>query len=263
MKIIYDKSVCNKIIDFKDIEKIIEIIIINKNLNNYILNINVQPIRSKNLASYSNYSKNIIVYAGTVELMIENIEKNILVADDFEKILYQNLSILQIILHEVEHANQEKIAYIENSLEAFIIRISHLIDKQENEKLYECCPTERFAEIKSFQELLLLIDYIKNRLNELPKIIETEKSQRLLRGYHFSDNLITNPIVTYFEIDNKRELLNSFDWYSEENENINKYSLDSRLFYGFPISKIEYARLLKNLIENKTANFKDFIRIKK
>ena len=54
LKIIYDKSIDNKIIDIKDIDKILELLIIDSQLNNYILNIDIQPIRSNNLASYSN-----------------------------------------------------------------------------------------------------------------------------------------------------------------------------------------------------------------
>jgi hypothetical protein len=57
LKIIYDKSINNKIIDIDDIDKILDFLINVKQLNNYILNIDIQPIRSNNLASYSSYSK--------------------------------------------------------------------------------------------------------------------------------------------------------------------------------------------------------------
>ena len=57
LKIIYDKTIDNKILDLKDIENILEILVIEKNLNDYILNINIQQIRSNNLASYSSYTK--------------------------------------------------------------------------------------------------------------------------------------------------------------------------------------------------------------
>ena len=66
LKIIYDKSINNKIIDINDIDKILELLINKKQLNNYILSIDVQQIRSNNLASYSNYSKKITVYPYTI-----------------------------------------------------------------------------------------------------------------------------------------------------------------------------------------------------
>lgn len=68
--------------------------------------------------------------------------------DWYRKNLYKNLSILQVLLHEIEHANPEKISYSENSLEAFIIRMSSLVNNSSNENLYEYCPEERLAEIK-------------------------------------------------------------------------------------------------------------------
>ena len=121
LKIIYNKSINNKIIDINDIDKILELLINEKQLNNYVLNIDVQSIRSNNLASYSSHSKKITIYSYTIELMLKNIENNILNISDFEKILYKNLSLLQVLLHEIEHANQERIAYIENTLESFKI----------------------------------------------------------------------------------------------------------------------------------------------
>lgn len=100
---------------------------INKNLNDYVLGINVQQVRSNNLASYSDCTKKVTIYTEKIEQMVNNIENNILTDSDFEITLYQNLLILQVILHELEHANQQKIAYSQNSLEAFIIRLSYLI----------------------------------------------------------------------------------------------------------------------------------------
>lgn len=57
LKIIYDKTIDNKILDLKDIEKILEILVFEKRLNDYILNISIQQIRGNNLASYSTYTK--------------------------------------------------------------------------------------------------------------------------------------------------------------------------------------------------------------
>ena len=125
LKIIYDKTIDNKILDLKDIENILEILVIEKNLNDYILNINIQQIRSNNLASYSSYTKEITVYTEMINKMVKDIEKSILNISVFETTLYKNLSILQILLHEVEHANQQKIAYHDNTLEALIIRLSY------------------------------------------------------------------------------------------------------------------------------------------
>src|SRR5574344_1967324 len=113
-RIIYDETVNNRILSLKDIEKILELLIIDKCLNDYIISLSVQHGRSNNLASYSIYTKKIILHTQKIEYMVSDIENNVLNANAFEIMLYKNLSILQIILHEVEHANYQKIAYQEN-----------------------------------------------------------------------------------------------------------------------------------------------------
>lgn len=260
LKIIYDKSLINKLLDFNDIEKVLELLIINNELNEYILNINVQSIRSNNLASYSAYDKSITIYSGMIEFMIQNIEKNILLTNDFEKMLYKNLSLLQIILHEVEHANQIKIAYTNNSLEALIIRMTYLTNYSSQKSLYECCPTERFAEIKSYKEIQLLVSYIDKKLIRLQKTIESDELQRLLKGYHYKNTNVESPLINYFKLSKKEQILNYFDWYSKKKqETLNSvssnYNLNDRLKYGFPIDTNEYSSCMKKLVLSLNEDF--------
>lgn len=245
LKIIYNKALNNEILNLKDIEKILELLVIEKCLNEYILNINVQPIRSNNLASYSNYTKKITIYTEMIEQMVKDIENNILNTNNFEIILYKNLSILQILLHEVEHANQQKIAYNDNTLEALIIRLSYLVNNGYDENLYEYCPEERLAEIKSFEEIKSLIGYINKNLVSLPDIIEMEKLKRQLIGYHYKDNNINVPIIDYFTLGNKKHLLDAFDLTNNVTE---EYTLNERFKYGFSISTDEYGTSMKKLV---------------
>lgn len=254
LKIIYDKSIKNKILDIKDIDKILELLIANKGLNDYVLNINVQQIRSDNLASYSSYTKNITVYIKAIDRMIKNIEKNILITNDLEISMYKNLSILQILLHEIEHANQQKIAYNENSLEALIIRMSYLIPNAYSEKLYEYCPEERLAEIKSFENLLLVINYLNKKPNNLLEILNAEKLQRLLRGYHYINCSVISPLNAYFTLGNRADLLNCLNF------KINM--LSEKMKFGFSISIDEYRNNMSNLILSLNKKFKDKINIK-
>lgn len=259
LKIVYDKTNNNEILNLKDIEKILELLVVEKCLNEYILNIDVQLIRSNNLASYSNYTRKITIYTKTIDQMVKDIDNNILNINKFETTLYKNLSILQILLHEIEHANQQKIAYHNNTLEALIIRLSYLVNNGYDEKLYEFCPEERLAEIKSFEEINTMISYINNKLDLLPNIIETEKLKRQLRGYHYKNNFVTVPIVEYFTIGNKEKLLEAFDL---SNSALNNYTLNDRYKYGFPISNIEYGTSMKKLVLSLQKNFKNQINIK-
>lgn len=259
LKIIYDKTIDNKILDLGDIEKSLELLVIEKSLNDYILNINIQPIRSNNLASYSTYTKKITVYTETIEQMVKDIENNIFNVNKFETTLYKNLSILQILLHEVEHANQQKIAYNDNTLEALIIRLSYLITNGYDANLYEYCPEERLAEIKSFEEIGVLVSYINKHLITLPDIVQMERLKRLLRGYHYRDYSVNIPIVDYFTLGNKKKLLDSLDL---SNDILEKYTLNDRFKYGFPISTSEYGVSMKTLILTLNQNFKNKINIK-
>ncbi|HJJ16511.1 MAG TPA: hypothetical protein OIM63_00240 [Bacilli bacterium] len=256
LRIIYDKTINNKILSSKDIEKILELLVIQKCLNKYILNINVQQIRSNNLASYSNYTKEITIYTEMIEKMVKNIENNILIANNFEIILYKNLSILQVLLHEVEHANQQKIAYNDNTIEALIIRLSYLVNNTDYDILYEFCPEERLAEIKSFEEINNSICYINKDLTFLPNIIEMEELKRKLRGYHYKKGYITIPIVDYFNNSNNQELLAAFDL---TNNVMDDYSLKERFKYGFPISIDEYGNSMNKLVLSLKKNFNNRI----
>lgn len=258
LKIIYDKTINNRILSFKDIEKILELLVIEKCLNEYILNINIQPTRSNIIASYSNYTKKITIYIEMIEQMVKDIQNNILNTNNFETILYINFSILQILLHEVEHANQQKIAYNENTLEALIIRMSYLVDNSYDEDLYEYCPEERLAEIKSFDEINNLIGYINQDLISLPDILKAEKLKRQLRGYHYKNNFINIPIVDYFTYGNKQQLIDGLDITGNA---IEKYTLSDRFKYGFPISIEEYGTSTKKLVLSLQRKFNNRINI--
>lgn len=258
LKIIYDKSISNQILNFRDIEKILELLIIEKHLNDYISDINVQHIRSNNLASYSNYTKKITIYIEKVDQMVRNIETNILNTNILEIMLYKNLSILQVLLHEIEHANQQKFAYTENNIEALIIRLSYLVKDGYCTPLYEYCPEERMAEIKSYNEVIILVSYLNNKLTTLNEILGMEELKRLLRGYHYKNAEINIPIEDYFVLAGKKNLFDSLDI----SNNLEGYSLNERLKFGFPISKDEYGNSMKKLVLSLNKNFDNRLQIK-
>jgi len=258
LKIIYDRSISNKILNLNDIEKILNLLTIEKDLSKYISNMEVQQIRSKHLASYSNYTKTITIYSNIIDLMMHNIDKTLKITNEFEKTLYKNLSILQVIMHEVEHANQEKIIY-NNNLESFILKLSELID--DDAILYEYNPAERLAEIKSYKEIILLLDNLNNKTERISSLINTDNIQRLLRGYHYKNKDVTYPLSSYFKLGNKPELLIPLGLHENEKKVISIYNLEDRFKYGFPITTDEYATSLNFLITSTNKYFKNRILI--
>lgn len=264
LKIIYDKSKSNKIMTINDIDNILCMIIDNYKLQEYILNMSVQQIGSNKLASYSNSNKKLIIYSNVIDIMINSIEENLIINSDFEKSMYKNLSLLQIILHEIEHAIQEKNFYLQNNLETFILRISNSV--RDNERLYYLNPEERFAEIKSYKEIIIMLDNIKTKFENLFNLLQTDQLERQLRGYRYCKPIVDAPLIAYFKQANKESLLSAFEWYSsnyEESLNcvISRFNLNERLFYGFPISVIEYAESLNCLVQQEKKYFKNKINI--
>ena len=134
LKIIFDCSINNKILNNSEIENIIIILIYQKNINNHISNIVFDDEGINGLASYNTDDKKITIYNSIINKMINNMNKDLLISNNFQKYLFENLSILQIILHELEHVNQNNIICFDNSFESLIIRLSRLIDFNNDEQ---------------------------------------------------------------------------------------------------------------------------------
>lgn len=67
LKIVFDKSKAHQIINIYDIYRIIEFIIIDKQLNDYISNIEIHRIGSNILASYSINKKEIFLFENVLK----------------------------------------------------------------------------------------------------------------------------------------------------------------------------------------------------
>lgn len=267
LKIVYNYSINSKILDIKSIDKIIELLININELNFYISNMQLTQENNKKLASYCNYTKTIIINCNTIEYMLKNIEENLLISKYFEKIFYKNIAILQVILHELEHAYQEKIIYTENSLEAFLLRISLHVNNEFREKLYDICIEERLAEINSFEKINSMIYPLHSDLPELYDALQIDKLQRLLRGYHYiSGEFIESPLINYMKKTNNSIILNVFDWYNNDQkmclDSVSaKYKIGDRYKYGFPVELEEYAVSMKKLLLSSNRRFKNKILI--
>lgn len=255
LKIVFDKSKAHQIINIYDIYRIIEFIIIDKQLNDYISNIEIHRIGSNILASYSINKKEIFLFENVLKKMIVDINSEILVLDDFEKILYINLRIIQVIFHEVEHAIQQKYINADN-FDSNIIGDSQInsCDVIYDDKLYECAPAERFAEIKSILEISSLLLYIKSTVNNLVELFDFEILKRNIRGYHYNGRMVSSPLKTYFTMIDKIFILSKYD-FSVFKE------LDDRFYYGLDISDDEYCETAMKVISKSKKFFTNGIKI--
>ena len=198
-----------------------------------------------------------------------------------EELFYKNLLVTQVVLHELEHANQRKIMDKEESLEGDILRAS--LSKQDKDitiKLMQAgltgkqidliletqktmkseggliLPDERLAEIKSHQEIK---DTLSEISDEVPNLIEFENASILeskLRGYTFDKGRIISPTIDYLIFTGKSFALQKFEWFNKDSRTCLKnvqslFSLDERLTYGLPIDNSEFMESSKTLLSTK------------
>lgn len=256
LKIIYDKSKKNKILDEYDIFNILVILLDEKTyLNDYLEDLYFDISSDNTLASYHAYTKRITIYSNTIDSMIEKIEKDVKLDYKLSKNLYKNLTILQIILHELEHANQIRILNKEKNVESYLLCYSTIIDYNkcvDADLLYNLNPEERLADIKSYDEVINIYNLLEYNDQELLKLLEKDYNNKLLKAFNFKNNNISSPTIKFFKLADKLYILDYFDWYDDNQElmyqNSKKlYDLDERLLYGFPVKKEEYLNKKKVL----------------
>lgn len=268
-RLLYDYSLDNKMINKTYIDKLMDVIINGKGLNDYVEKYEISEKNSNMTAGYVYSSKKITIYAKKIyEILLNEMQYTTLLPED-ERYLFMNSMMTQIILHELEHANQRRIIDSENNLEANILKlcefkelteIDELVSKgiiksieakyyktikmseyiDTYHELYDYAPHERLAQIKSYQELIDALRLFKDN----SRIIEFEEFYKLgniLNGYKDT----SSPTIDYLNTQGRNEELKSFDWYSDdEDESIklsqDKYTLRDRMKYGLPIDEKEH-----------------------
>ena len=113
LKLIYDYSVKGKLVDLKFIDKIIEIVVNRRSLNNYVRNITVTNTLEKQdygvvCAAYSPLKKEMVLDYESIQNLLENSSYYDSLLNGLEQIMFKNLIITQIVFHELEHAYQFK-----------------------------------------------------------------------------------------------------------------------------------------------------------
>ncbi len=251
LNLIVNYSTQGKIVDENLMRKIIAIMIDIKNINEYVSKFELSSSTGYETAVYLSEDKTIRVYDSVIDL-IRN-KKIISLFKTEEIILFYNLLIVQILLHELEHANQWKIMDNEDTIEAFILKISYSVSEKQAFNIYEIMPNERLAEIKSFNEINKLIKPIENEKREIANFMFISWLEKKLRGYHYTDKSVTVPIVNFLVQTGNEELIENFDWFDINylkslKLSLSMYSLDERMNYGFPITDDEYRKMGTQII---------------
>lgn len=287
LKLLYEYSANGKLADGKYIQELIGIVVDEKNIDDYVGGLLItgkdHSLREPNslLAVYYPNKKLIAVYLEAIEEMLKGANVYHDMFTDFEQLFYRNLLVTQVVLHELEHANQRRIIDNEESLEGDILRASILEQDQdfilkltragltrkqielilETQKTMKSeggltLPDERLAEIKSHEEVASVLTEISS---EVPNLVDFEKTSILeskLRGYTYDKGMIVSPTVDYLVSTGKSFALQKFEWFNKDSraclKNVQSmFSLDERLTYGLPINSSEFINCSQTLLSSK------------
>lgn len=270
LKLIYDYSINGKIADNDFIDKIIESVICEKDLHDYLkgdVMYYERPILAQDevmtVARYDFLSRQMKVNTSALMKRLEKFQNQSSKFDSNERVFFNNLLISQVVLHELEHVSQNKRYNSEfmdtetllckmglrdnyvygNTLAVYsILRGSGMSDAQINETLeqrkelmnayYQYSPTERMAEIKSHK---FLRDILPEMKDEAPNLYQYEHFNYLTRlnsGYEEVSGLgLVAPTLIYANGMGYSDDILDFPFYSDD------LSVMEENLYAYPLQK--------------------------
>ena len=290
LKLLNDYSVKGRLVDKNYIEKLIDLTVLDKELANYVCGLIITGKDSKIIdpssvfAAYYPNQKLIKIYMEAIDALCDSYSVYQKMFTDDEQVFYKNLLITQIVLHELEHANQRKIIDQETSLEEELLRVSSIqIDRGFIEKLilaglsrrqidliierykavrdenYLILPDERLADIKSNQDVAGALSEKDGDVSNLIDFVETNILENKLRGYTYGSGKIVSPTIDYITRTGKGLALQKFYWFDYDpriclTKVKSALSLDDRLTYGLPIDKYEFISSSQTLLSSRKYN---------
>ncbi len=253
LKIIYDYTKQRKIIDRKFLDKFIEIVVNYKNLDDYVKVVTFSEVMQLSdngavLASYNHLLKRIKVNYFSIVEYLESFENKYCYFSDFENLFLKNLEIVQLFLHELEHANQFNICDNSSTYESMILRESLYCSSDKLYKAaYNYAPEERFANIVSYREIINILNFIKELVPNLLNFENYKLLDYAIADYQIIDSNIMAPTIYYFLVGNmsnslkKLGLLNANGTIKQKVES--EFNYEKRLTYGLPIDYYEFDSL--------------------
>ena len=250
--IIYDYSKQSKLLDKNTILLICQILIEKYSIDT-INNIHIGNTKQHScLGVYKN--KEICICLPRIYAFVKNKNFDNNYEDNLHHYLKCNMQILQIILHELEHAIQRmKIKTNNSDIETYLLKleydyqveiwrgyldsISNYIKHKKKLKHYKLLDLisfeERIAQINSYDKSCQIIEPIKNENNKLYHLYEDYYLTSKIYTYGSPDKYLA-PTVLFFGCIDKLEELNKI--------NRSNMSYEDRLYYGFELTNEEIER---------------------
>lgn len=293
LKLIYEYSIRFKPIDRDFVEKLVGIVIGKKQLQDYVKGIHYDLSEVKEeygkvrVACYDVLDRVISVNIDAMNEYLVNFDERY--SDIFnrdEQLFYKNELFTQAILHELEHANQNKkynvvtdLGNTEKILIEMALRTSYSLKdpkmffnnlmsngyseeqimkwmEEEVKKVktfYEVNPIERLAEIRSYDTLANSLNPLSGELPNLYDYMYFNYLNSLISGYEYDGNQLIAPTVAYINGMNFTNEWPRFTFYDSEPKTMvmklnQKHTLMERLSLGLPISFEEHEKVNKQLI---------------
>lgn len=268
LRLVHNYSLKRKLADNEFVDKIIEIVVSKKSLNDYVRNvIFINKLRKDCTAEYDDLSKEILVYFPSIQINLDHMSRSYnTLFTDFEQIMFRNLIVAEIILHELEHALQARQAdnELDISIEANLMRESFEFAKIIGRKInnssnsydlfrarslhayyYYLDPAERLADINAFKTILLAIEPIKKRVSNLYEFEKASFVEAQLKGYQISWERGSCPTQVFLNGFSGFYMWYKLDFYDYNDrqllENVkSRYDLEKRLSLGLPITRHEF-----------------------
>lgn len=256
LKLIYDYSINDELVDVKYIYQLISLVISKRQLGNYVkkvrmINKFIKDDESLTCAQYDQYNSEIIIYYANMQVAAETLSEYYHLFNDLEKTMFKNLVITQYILHELEHALQYKqiMTSKNETLEIKLIRPSFTLGSaannkslielfkknnislesyenylKENEmlykKYYEFDPIERLAQVNSYKTLSNSLKAIKDTVPNLYEFNKAVILEEMLKGYQESWKQATCPTELYLYGTGNKNIWKSLDFYDRNSDKL-------------------------------------------
>ena len=288
-ELIYDYSIKGKIVDKVFIDKLVEIVVWGKHLDYYVRKVNITDKLVANAngvigAEYNLTSMDISIHSGSIQRILEGRSYHYNYSfNSLERIMFKNLSVAQIILHELEHAYQNKQCDMvhDDSTYSKLIQASFLLEKSINDwqilmaiingrinekdlstllskykslyqQYYRVNPSERLAQIKSYKMIINLLKPIREQVPNLYKFESATLLKEKLKEYSNLWQIGICPTQKFLFGVELESIWYDLDFYNKNVKKLTKkacakYSLEKRLALGLPISCSEYDSLKQKL----------------
>ena len=282
LKLVYDYSIKRKLVDNHFIEQLLDLMISANNLGDYVKSFSVTNGLPKDetgaitVAAYRFVKKEVLIDYESINFIMDNRGIYDCLFQELEQYMFRNLLITQFLLHELEHAIQNKKANdkSDNTIDAKLIRACFELEQvlknpnfmdgvlknhqsikdltnyiSYNKELYrlyyDLNPTERLAEFNSYR---LIVHFLKEIQQHIPNLYEFEQAslfESVLKGYSKAWYDGACPTQLYLLRNNKDNVWQGLDFYSSDPKELmknvqNQYPLIRRLSLGLPIEYKEY-----------------------